>query len=43
MLVYGAAQIEEMATQLAEDWETQLPGKQHVSLLTIALSRGFDL
>jgi hypothetical protein len=39
----GAAQIEETATQLAGDWETQLNSQATVqaNVLTVALQRSF--
>jgi hypothetical protein len=36
-----APQFDETATQLAEVWETQLPGNWATSLLTVALQRSF--
>jgi hypothetical protein len=42
MLLNGAAQIEEMATQLAEKLEKlNIQATEHASLLMIALPRGF--
>jgi hypothetical protein len=41
MLQNGAAQIEKTATQLAERQKLNFQAKEHASLLTVALWRGF--
>jgi hypothetical protein len=41
MLLNGAAQIEETATQLAERQKLNFQVTEHASLLTTALPRGF--
>jgi hypothetical protein len=41
MLLNGAAQIEETATQLSERQKLNFQATEHASFLTIALRRGF--